>query len=77
MSPVAHALASENKVEKDGPSFSSSVGDFGGLFLAVEISAISSVVYGGTGAFPYFGIFADVSIFGTGLGRFRLVIFAN
>ena len=40
MSPVAHALASENKLEKDGPSFSSSVGDFGRLFLAVEISAI-------------------------------------
>ena len=35
MSPVAHALASENKLEKDGPSFSSSVGDFGRLFLAV------------------------------------------
>ena len=40
MSPVAHALASENKLEKDGPSFSSSVGDFGRLLLAVEISAI-------------------------------------
>ena len=40
MSPVAHALASENKLEKDGPSFSSAVGDFGRLFLAVEISAI-------------------------------------
>ena len=40
MSPVAHALASENKLEKDGQSFSSSVGDFGRLFLAVEISAI-------------------------------------
>ena len=40
MSPMAHALASENKLEKDGPSFSSSVGDFGRLFLAVEISAI-------------------------------------
>jgi len=40
MSTVAHALASENKLEKDGPSFSSSVGDFGRLFLAVEISAI-------------------------------------
>ena len=41
MSPVAHALTSENKLEKDsGPSFSSSVGDFGRLFLAVEISAI-------------------------------------
>ena len=40
MSAVAHALASENKLEKDGPSFSSSVGDFGRLFLAVEISAI-------------------------------------
>ena len=40
MSPVAHALASENIIEKDGPSFSSSVADFGRLFLAVEISAI-------------------------------------
>ena len=40
MSPVAHALASENKLQKDGPSFSSSVRDFGRLFLAVEISAI-------------------------------------
>ena len=40
MSPVAHALASENKLEKDGPSFSSAVGDFGRLFLAVDISTI-------------------------------------
>ena len=40
MSPVAYALDSENKLEKDGPSFSSAVGDFGRLFLAVEISAI-------------------------------------
>ena len=40
LSPVAHALASENKLEKDGRSFSSSVGDFGRLFLAIEISAI-------------------------------------
>ena len=40
MSPVAHALASENKLQKGGPSFSSSVRDFGRLFLAVEISAI-------------------------------------
>ena len=40
MSPVAHVLASENKLKKDGPSFTSSVGDFGRLFLAVEISVI-------------------------------------
>ena len=40
LSPMAHALPSENKLEKDVPSFSSSVGDFGRRFLAVEISAI-------------------------------------
>ena len=40
MSPMAHALASETKLEKDGLSFSSSVGDLGRRFLAVEISAI-------------------------------------
>ena len=30
-----HARATENKLEKVGPSFSSSVGDFGRLFLSV------------------------------------------
>ena len=35
MSPHTHARANENKLEKVGPSFSSSVGDFGGLFLSV------------------------------------------
>ena len=41
---MAHALASENKLQKGGPSFSISVGDFGRLFLAVEISAIVQIV---------------------------------
>ena len=40
MSPMAHALASETKLEKGGLSFSSSVGDLGRRFLVVEISAI-------------------------------------
>ena len=31
MSPHTHARANENKLEKVGPSFSSSVGDFGRL----------------------------------------------
>ena len=44
MSPVAHVLASKNKLQKGGPSFSISVGDFGRLFLAVEISAIVQIV---------------------------------
>ena len=35
MSPNAHARANENKLEKDGPTFSSCVGDFGRLFLSV------------------------------------------
>ena len=35
MSPHTHARANENKLEKDGPTFSSSVGDFGRLFLSV------------------------------------------
>ena len=35
MSSHTHARANENKLEKDGPSFSSSVGDFGRLFLSV------------------------------------------
>ena len=35
MSPHTHARATENKLEKVGPSFSSSVGDFGRLFLSV------------------------------------------
>ena len=35
MSPNTHARASENKLEKDGPTFSSCVGDFGRLFLSV------------------------------------------
>ena len=35
VSPVAHARANENKVEKGGPKFSSSVRDFGRLFLSV------------------------------------------
>ena len=35
MSPHTHARANENKLEKVGPSFSSSVGDFGRLFLSV------------------------------------------
>ena len=37
MSPLAHALADENKLEKVNPTFSSSVGDFGGLFLSETI----------------------------------------
>ena len=35
MSPLTHARANENKLEKDGPTFSSCVGDFGRLFLSV------------------------------------------
>ena len=35
MSPHTHARANNNKLEKVGPSFSSSVGDFGRLFLSV------------------------------------------
>ena len=35
MSPHTHARANEDKLEKVGPSFSSSVGDFGRLFLSV------------------------------------------
>ena len=35
MSPHTHARANENILEKVGPSFSSSVGDFGRLFLSV------------------------------------------
>ena len=35
MSPHTHARANENKLEKVGQSFSSSVGDFGRLFLSV------------------------------------------
>ena len=35
MSPHTHARANENKLEKVGPTFSSSVGDFGRLFLSV------------------------------------------
>ena len=34
MSPNTHARANENKLEKDGPTFSSCVGDFGRLFLS-------------------------------------------
>ena len=34
MSPLAHAQANENKPEKVNPTFSSSVGDFGRLFLS-------------------------------------------
>ena len=35
MSSVAHARANENKLEKVGPTFLSSVGDFGRLFSFV------------------------------------------
>ena len=35
MSPHTHAGANENKLEKVGPTFLSSVGDFGRLFLSV------------------------------------------
>ena len=35
MSPHTHARANENKLEKVGPSFSSSVGDFKRLFSSV------------------------------------------
>ena len=35
MSPHTYARANENKLEKIGASFSSSVGDFGRLFLSV------------------------------------------
>ena len=35
MSPHTHARANENKLEKDSPTFSSCVGDFGRLFLSV------------------------------------------
>ena len=37
MSPLAHARANENKLEKVNPTFSSSVGDFGRLFLSETI----------------------------------------
>ena len=37
MSPRAHARANENKLEKVNPNFSSSVGDFGRLFLSETI----------------------------------------
>ena len=37
MSPLAHAKADENKLEKLNPTFSSSVGDFGRLFLSKTI----------------------------------------
>jgi len=33
-SPPAHARANEDKLENVGPTFSSSVGDFGRLFLS-------------------------------------------
>ena len=35
MSPNTHARANENKLEKDGPTFSICVGDFGRLSLSV------------------------------------------
>ena len=35
MSPHTHVRANENKLEKDNPTFSSCVGDFGRLFLSV------------------------------------------
>ena len=35
MPPHTHARANQNKLEKVGPSFSSSVADFGRLFLSV------------------------------------------
>ena len=35
MSPNTHGRANENKLEKDSPTFSSCVGDFGRLFLSV------------------------------------------
>ena len=35
MSPHTHARANENKLERVGPTFTSSVGDFGRLFLSV------------------------------------------
>ena len=35
MSHNTHARANENKLEKDNPTFSSCVGDFGRLFLSV------------------------------------------
>ena len=35
MSPNTHAQANENKLEKDSPTFSSCVGDFGRLCLSV------------------------------------------
>ena len=35
MSPNTHARANEDKLEKDGPTFSSCVVDFGRLFLSV------------------------------------------
>ena len=35
MSPNTHARANEDKLEKDSPTFSSCVGDFGRLFLSV------------------------------------------
>ena len=35
MSHNTHARANENKLEKDGLTFSSCVGDFGRLFLSV------------------------------------------
>ena len=35
MLPHTHARANENKLEKVGPTFSISVGDFGRMFLSV------------------------------------------
>ena len=40
MSHNTHARANENKLEKDGPTFSSCGGDFGRLFLATLIDNI-------------------------------------
>ena len=37
MSPLAHAQTDENKLEKVNPTFSSSLGDFGRLFLSETI----------------------------------------
>ena len=44
MSPHTHARANENKLEKVGPSFSSSVGDFICLNLSHR-SIVSEVLY--------------------------------
>ena len=37
MSPHMHARANENKLEKVGPTFSSSVGDFGSCFYLSKV----------------------------------------